>query len=121
MSRRAHYWNRGFTACVFCNAPFSQRENNYGRCRGGPLRGKRKQAAKKGSPKVKQSHNYRRSRFALDVGVRVKQTGEVGVVAGHVRRKIRWREQNQWRQTPVVRFNGGKSQKVIDDDELEAV
>ena len=85
------------------------------------MAGKKKARLRKKKQPKPGKFNYRKSRFAVGDKVRSKEYGKVGVVAAHVRRKVRWREHNQWRQTPVIRFDGGKLQKVCDDTDLEIV
>lgn len=75
-------------------------------------------APKPKQPKQRKTHTWRNSRLKRGTAVRVKATGEIGEVVGYTKRRKRWREQSQLRQTPIVRF-GRRGQRVIDDEELE--
>lgn len=114
---RHDFFSTGLRCCKRCGAPFNTK-NRDGKCPGWPLRGAKKVRAKKKKPKKRQSYNFYRSRYGVGVEVVEKATGEIGKVVAHVRRKRRWREQNLWRQTPVVRFDGPR-QRTLDDDDLE--
>lgn len=91
------------------------------KCPGDAVQNGKKARLRKKKKRQPGNFDYRVSRFALGARVRSKEHGLEGVVAGFVRRKVRWRKHRQWRQTPIVRFDGGKLQKVCDDTDLELV